>query len=285
MKKMFLIFFVCIFLISLSAPVYAWRWCCSYHGGQAYCNNGRWVCKDGTYSPTCTCGWGYSYISYCPKNSTSNGIGWCICNIWYVSSSDLKSCMKDPNITCNEKYPGTYFSNTENACICPGINIWRRDKKTKSCPPEYEEYCKWEYWEFSYYAWGEMCGCLEGYIMQDHYCIKDVYYEERQQLWKDIDEYNDLVMKNRISLNFEENPDSISYFEEHFDEISLDIQRMDELILSINEKEEFFEKELNITWDSLNVVDSNTSSIRSVFIVICIVLAGILLNKFSKRKL
>lgn len=35
----------------------AGRGCCSYHGGQAYCDSsvGRWVCQDGTYSPTCTC--------------------------------------------------------------------------------------------------------------------------------------------------------------------------------------------------------------------------------------
>lgn len=40
--------------------VYAGRGCCSHHGGQAYCSNGRWVCRDGTYSPTCTCSGGYT---------------------------------------------------------------------------------------------------------------------------------------------------------------------------------------------------------------------------------
>lgn len=31
--------------------------CCSWHGGQSYCDtsSGRWVCNDGTYSPTCMC--------------------------------------------------------------------------------------------------------------------------------------------------------------------------------------------------------------------------------------
>jgi hypothetical protein len=30
--------------------------CCSWHGGVDYCaSNGRIVCKDGTYSPSCTC--------------------------------------------------------------------------------------------------------------------------------------------------------------------------------------------------------------------------------------
>ncbi len=40
-----------------SHPVLAGRGCCSWHGGQAYCDTsvGRWVCNDGTYSPSCTC--------------------------------------------------------------------------------------------------------------------------------------------------------------------------------------------------------------------------------------
>ena len=41
--------------------VLAGRGCCSWHGGQSYCdtNMGRWVCNDGTYSPSCGC----TYIS------------------------------------------------------------------------------------------------------------------------------------------------------------------------------------------------------------------------------
>ena len=29
--------------------------CCSWHGGECGCSNGRDVCCDGSYSPTCTC--------------------------------------------------------------------------------------------------------------------------------------------------------------------------------------------------------------------------------------
>ena len=31
--------------------------CCSWHGGVSYCDTevGRYVCNDGTYSPSCTC--------------------------------------------------------------------------------------------------------------------------------------------------------------------------------------------------------------------------------------
>ncbi|WP_304545986.1 hypothetical protein [Sulfurimonas microaerophilic] len=31
------------------------RGCCSWHGGISGCSNGRVVCNDGTYSPSCTC--------------------------------------------------------------------------------------------------------------------------------------------------------------------------------------------------------------------------------------
>ena len=48
--------FMLIFTANLS-QTYAGRGCCSWHGGQSYCdrNIGKWVCNDGTYSPTCTC--------------------------------------------------------------------------------------------------------------------------------------------------------------------------------------------------------------------------------------
>lgn len=44
--------------------------CCSWHGGVSGCSNGRQVCNDGTYSPSCTCSGGYdndeeSYLKYC----------------------------------------------------------------------------------------------------------------------------------------------------------------------------------------------------------------------------
>lgn len=47
-----------IFLFNINLPVtYASRGCCSHHGGQNYCDTsvGKWGCKDGTYSPSCTC--------------------------------------------------------------------------------------------------------------------------------------------------------------------------------------------------------------------------------------
>ena len=58
MKDICLTIIVGIFLFNINMPVtYASRGCCSHHGGQNYCDTavGKWVCKDGTYSPSCTC--------------------------------------------------------------------------------------------------------------------------------------------------------------------------------------------------------------------------------------
>lgn len=50
---LFLIFFVLFPTISVQAR----RGCCSHHGGISYCDTqqGRYVCRDGTYSPSCGC--------------------------------------------------------------------------------------------------------------------------------------------------------------------------------------------------------------------------------------
>jgi len=59
MRKIFKIPFILLFLsfFLIAIPVEARRGCCSYHSGVAYCDTtvGRYVCNDGTYSPTCTC--------------------------------------------------------------------------------------------------------------------------------------------------------------------------------------------------------------------------------------
>lgn len=53
-KYIFLI--ISLLFIDMSIT-HASRGCCSHHGGQDYCDTavGKWVCKDGTYSPTCAC--------------------------------------------------------------------------------------------------------------------------------------------------------------------------------------------------------------------------------------
>lgn len=53
MKKCLAI--VLILILSFD-NVYAQRGCCSHHGGVAGCSSGgRTICRDGSYSPSCTC--------------------------------------------------------------------------------------------------------------------------------------------------------------------------------------------------------------------------------------
>lgn len=58
---------IVVFLLPIT--IFAGQGCCSWHGGQDYCDtcSGRWVCNDGTYSPSCTC----SYIPSTCRNYTS----------------------------------------------------------------------------------------------------------------------------------------------------------------------------------------------------------------------
>lgn len=58
MKKVVIGVFIFICMFFSIDKVLAGRGCCSHHGGQDYCSGGRWVCNDGTYSPTCTCSGG-----------------------------------------------------------------------------------------------------------------------------------------------------------------------------------------------------------------------------------
>ncbi len=53
MKKCLVIVLMFILMFDV---VYAKRGCCSHHGGVAGCSSGgRTICRDGSYSPSCTC--------------------------------------------------------------------------------------------------------------------------------------------------------------------------------------------------------------------------------------
>lgn len=67
--------YIVLFLLLSIIPIFnvsAGRGCCSHHGGQAYCSNGRWICNDGTVSPTCTCSGGSSSSNSSSSSSSSN---------------------------------------------------------------------------------------------------------------------------------------------------------------------------------------------------------------------
>jgi hypothetical protein len=72
MRKILLFSFTLLFLFPSIAL--AQRGCCSWHGGVSGCgSNGRTICSDGTYSPSCTCGGSYTYTApvYLPTNPTA----------------------------------------------------------------------------------------------------------------------------------------------------------------------------------------------------------------------
>lgn len=67
MKKFVLLFLVLFFIPTVNAQ----RGCCSHHGGVAGCSSGgRQICRDGSYSPTCTCT--PSYVYGCTDKNAKN---------------------------------------------------------------------------------------------------------------------------------------------------------------------------------------------------------------------
>ncbi len=68
-----------VFLFAGLKPVEAQRGCCSWHGGVSYCDSsaGRYVCNDGTYSPSCGCAYSpqvYTPPVYIPPTATPTPI-------------------------------------------------------------------------------------------------------------------------------------------------------------------------------------------------------------------
>lgn len=67
-------FLLFLFLILIFPDViYAKQGCCSWHGGVSHCgSNGRYVCNDGTYSPSCACTPSVSYKYGCTNRDALN---------------------------------------------------------------------------------------------------------------------------------------------------------------------------------------------------------------------
>ena len=71
MKKKYIFILIILLGITLPNSVYAARGCCSHHGGVAYCDSsvGKYVCADGTYSPSCGC---YKEVKTTTKKETTS---------------------------------------------------------------------------------------------------------------------------------------------------------------------------------------------------------------------
>jgi hypothetical protein len=118
--KRFLTVLLIFFFISFIflSPILATRGCCSWHGGVAYCDTstGRYVCNDGTYSPSCTC----TYIPPCYTPTE-------------VTTIDYN--IKPTNSNCS-KY--TVSVEWEYLWDCDGFSI-TLNKYTKSDPGPYAD--------------------------------------------------------------------------------------------------------------------------------------------------
>lgn len=103
MKK-FLLFIVLILILPINS--YAKQGCCSWHGGVSHCgDNGRYVCNDGTYSPSCTCTPTVTYKYGCTNrdalnyNSSANrDDGSCIYKVYGCMNSEAMNYNSFANV-------------------------------------------------------------------------------------------------------------------------------------------------------------------------------------------
>lgn len=142
-------------------PVFAQSGCCSWHGGESYCDytTNRWVCADGTFSPTCTCGGGYagSYQTpTCPLNSYWTGSS-CSCYAGYISSGG--ACISYQQYCWNTLgYSSTYNYGT-GRCECMSGNVYSGGTCISGIT-----YCTNNYGidsQFNYAT--KSCECISGY--------------------------------------------------------------------------------------------------------------------------
>ena len=98
---------ILIIIISLFvfSKVYAGQGCCSWHGGQAYCDTttGRWICNDGTYSPSCRCQQIFNYGCTNPNAlnydiNANKDDGSCILKVYGCTDTSAKNYNKSANV-------------------------------------------------------------------------------------------------------------------------------------------------------------------------------------------
>lgn len=121
MKKVVIVLLISILMFIGIQKVSAGRGCCSHHGGQSYCSNGRWVCNDGTYSPTCTCSGGSSYNTTTKRTATVRQVYGCMdksaINYNYSANVSDGSCQYEKIETSKENI---YYSTETKGSLTSG---------------------------------------------------------------------------------------------------------------------------------------------------------------------
>ncbi len=203
-----------VFFLVFPKNLLATSGCCSWHGGQSYCDysTGRWVCADGTYSPSCTCGGG-SYTTYpsiptCPLFSSYNSLTEkCECYSGYIASgsqciSQTQACQNELGYssrydslsgTCECSYG--YVIGSSGTCISGSSFCWNKygysstyDSLSKSCECNYgyrfnlsgtkcisdNEACQEQFGYNSKATFtGDKCECKSGYVWEGNSCVWD----------------------------------------------------------------------------------------------------------------
>lgn len=156
MKKFLVI--VLFLLMWLLSEVFAGRWCCSWHGGQAYCwSNWMWMCNDGTQSPSCSCSTPSS--STYSSNYYAPSISYTIPKCWYNEQLINGVCVSNSE-ACPMKYPWTVYNISQDKCICE--NWWEYDSSKKKCINKDQE-CNAKYPGTEYQASNDKCICRNGW--------------------------------------------------------------------------------------------------------------------------
>ncbi len=151
MNKRISIFITIILLSNIIIPIaYAWRWCCSHHWWQAYCwSNWKWICRDGTQSPSCFC-WGWGWWFYITSNSYTKTQ----CKNWYIRVN-WKWCITLDE-SCRQQYWIHSKSTSATTCWCE--KWFLIEEKWGPCI-SLDEVCKHEIWEHAIWVWDRNCWC------------------------------------------------------------------------------------------------------------------------------
>lgn len=215
-----------ISLVILIPEVQAQKGCCSHHGGVAGCSSdGRQICNDGTYSPTCTCTPIYNYGCTDPKannyNSSANkDDGSCNYNIYGCTDPKANNYNSNANKddgNCKYNIYGCTDSKAKN---------YNKDANTSDNSCLYEEIVtenteieyKIEYKENSKLKYKEEKVIKKGKNGQKQITYKIITNESSEEISKEIveetiinDPVNEVIETNTIKSTIEKKEDSSTF--------------------------------------------------------------------------